>query len=486
MLLQSLRTREIDLKEFCRRVRLLMGPQGEHVLKACVEGLQKAQREKIAAANAGRAGQLGAATSAGAAAPPVVNATVGATVGAAAATVTANTDNPAAASGAASAPAGGAKLEAPPLPLPSGCVACSASATAPPTAPPTVLSLGPLPSPPNAPPPVVSPPKVAAKPEGGKGGGGKGGGGKGGGEGRKEGSGLGTKVLVHALLCPRENDTCRFNGCNEMKKVLRRVELHTKSCSISNLPGGQDDCTTCNKWQSMIKLKEHYRRKLIHYMKETFSKEQLVLQGGPKGAAAVAAAAAAGPDAAAGPRGGGGKPAASGRPGTAKPTVAPAPISVGGPAGSKPHPAAGRKPVPAGGWAPHQLHAIQQTLPSPMPGGGSSSSVGSGSGGGRNDVGDVAKLLNGGGGVNAHLDNFMCAPSASPPASSSPHLASRPLTPPHLLTLPPLAHTFAPPLKLSHTHQEFAHPPLPHPAPPSPIPARVCRQVGHGNGDGAA
>lgn len=51
-----------------------------------------------------------------------------------------------------------------------------------------------------------------------------------------------------------------------MKSVLHRVEQHTKNCSYSNLPGGQKDCTTCQKWQSMIKLREHYRRKLITYM----------------------------------------------------------------------------------------------------------------------------------------------------------------------------------------------------------------------------
>ena len=51
-----------------------------------------------------------------------------------------------------------------------------------------------------------------------------------------------------------------------MKAVLKRVQQHTKNCSISNLPAGQNDCTTCNKWQSMVKLREHYRRKLISYM----------------------------------------------------------------------------------------------------------------------------------------------------------------------------------------------------------------------------
>ena len=79
------------------------------------------------------------------------------------------------------------------------------------------------------------------------------------------------------------------------ERALRRVEDHTRSCSVSNLPGGQGDCTTCQKWQGMIKLREHYRRKLIHYMKQTFAKHILKDQsaGSHERAAEAAAEAAA-------------------------------------------------------------------------------------------------------------------------------------------------------------------------------------------------
>ena len=76
-------------------------------------------------------------------------------------------------------------------------------------------------------------------------------------------------------MCPRIplvrlQTLCSVDGCSMMKTVLNRVETHTKACPISNLPGGQDDCTTCNKWQSMIKLREHYRRKLINYIRNVY------------------------------------------------------------------------------------------------------------------------------------------------------------------------------------------------------------------------
>ena len=60
-----------------------------------------------------------------------------------------------------------------------------------------------------------------------------------------------------------------------MKQVLGRVEKHTFECSISNLPGGQNDCPTCNKWQSMVKLREHYRRRLILYIQKTYPNDSL-------------------------------------------------------------------------------------------------------------------------------------------------------------------------------------------------------------------
>ena len=64
-------------------------------------------------------------------------------------------------------------------------------------------------------------------------------------------------------------------GCSVMKQVLGRVEKHTFECSISNLPGGQNDCPTCNKWQSMVKLREHYRRRLILYIQKTYPNDSL-------------------------------------------------------------------------------------------------------------------------------------------------------------------------------------------------------------------
>ena len=43
-LIEMLRSRQIDLKEFCRRVRIIMG---ESVLKDTVEGLQRSKRATV-------------------------------------------------------------------------------------------------------------------------------------------------------------------------------------------------------------------------------------------------------------------------------------------------------------------------------------------------------------------------------------------------------------------------------------------------------
>ena len=197
-LLFQLRKREIDLKEFCRRVRMLLGSE---MLMVTVKGLQQRQQAKKDAVAA----------------------------------------------------AGGKPLAPPP------------SSTSTSTAP-----APPMPPPPTVPPVPPAPPAATIMPQPGAvkpvaDGGAKIEGKEGAKVEGKEGT-LGTKVLIHALLCPRAEGKCPFHGCTTMKKVLARVEAHTKQCSISNLPGGQSDCTTCIKWQSMNKLRDHYRRKLVTYM----------------------------------------------------------------------------------------------------------------------------------------------------------------------------------------------------------------------------
>jgi hypothetical protein len=204
-----------------------------------------------------------------------------------------------------------------------------------------------------------------------------------------------------------------------MKNVLRRVEKHTKDCSISNLPGGQTDCTTCNKWHSMIKLREHYRRKLIGYMAQKFP--SAAPPGVPPQVFAgpidtLNASSASMPSVAAKPLPPSGAPALSlevssgnlamqfrssdyTRANSIDPLAVAVPSGDADAAASKPprgKPSAkGKKPLKGGeGWAPagHQLDAIQQQLPSPIVGGMGSSM-------------DLVKKL--GGASSGGLDDFM-------------------------------------------------------------------------------
>ena len=295
MLIEQLRTRAINLKEFCKRVRLLMGPQGEHVLKACVEGLQRAQRMRQANAQGGEAAASGppssAASSAGGGAPPAdemaMPPLVPQPVKREEGTISSSSSSQQPAAADEPAPV----LAPPPPPAILQHAPSSDSSIKAPSLP---SEPSPLMSPPaadgekrffaegkmgsagasssaaavDAPPPVATDPAAVAasapgggsaivKSEGSSSGGGGGGGAGPPSAGRQRGSE--TKVLVHALLCPRiyaeenEPNSCSFTGCNQMKRVLRRVEMHTQSCSMSNLPGGQGDCTTCNKPETFLK-----------------------------------------------------------------------------------------------------------------------------------------------------------------------------------------------------------------------------------------
>jgi len=282
-LLEELRTRTIDLREFCSRVRQVLGPD---VLLRTVEGLQKAQRAK-AGPGVPRAAPAAPGAAGAVARPPKPPAPAPQRPASAAAQPAAE---PAARLPPAPAPPVAplpsslqAPLSAPPAPLPLPAPQVAVPPSAPPTlhvkteaTPPTLLAktealpnhaVSSRPSPSAAPSQAIVPAAAQAAPNG------------------AESSSaaislaakgsetnLGMKVLIHALLCPKKPN-CQVDGCAMMKTVLGKVEAHTRSCSISNLAGGQDDCTTCKKWQSMITLREHYRRKLIHYIQKTYPKE---------------------------------------------------------------------------------------------------------------------------------------------------------------------------------------------------------------------
>jgi len=241
-LLEDLRGRQIDLREFCSRVRQLLGAD---VLVRTVKGLQDAQKKKLEAAREGAANGAGSSGTAMAAPLPSTTApTDPAPAGAAApeerAVPDSGTELPGSSAGALAH-------------LPAPTEASSEAATA--------VAKTEAPAPPAAPPALGSASSSADAS-------GANASSSSASKAKADNANLGTKVLIHALLCPKPQ--CAVDGCSMMKAVLTRVETHTKACSISNLPGGQNDCTTCNKWQSMIKLREHYRRKLITYIQKTY------------------------------------------------------------------------------------------------------------------------------------------------------------------------------------------------------------------------
>ena len=92
----------------------------------------------------------------------------------------------------------------------------------------------------------------------------------------------GTKLLIHSLLCNKP-EACAVPDCATMKGFLVRVEAHTKTCTYSNQPGGRLDCASCAKWQQMLKLREHYRRKLIAHAKAARRSSQGQDQGQDQG-----------------------------------------------------------------------------------------------------------------------------------------------------------------------------------------------------------
>ena len=262
-LLQQLRQRDIDLKEFCRRVRMMLGSE---VLMATVQGLQQNQKAKKPAGSA--------AEQAAPSPPPPTAPTTAATAhsggkqpappAATPAAPPALAVSPAVTAGCSSAAAGAGSS------VMQHCVVCTKPSTTASTSNSPGLAA------------VAAATEAKAASSGGSGDAGAAAGASGvvkrddkaAEKKAKKGGTLGTKVLIHALLCPREHN-CTFEGCSTMKAVLARVEKHTKDCSISNLPAGQADCTTCQKWQSMIKLREHYRRKLIGYMQSHYSTASL-------------------------------------------------------------------------------------------------------------------------------------------------------------------------------------------------------------------
>ena len=213
-LLKQLRERSIDLREFCRRVRMLLGSE---VLMQTVKGLQQGQKEK---ADAKTAVQGSPAPTVSAAANPKPAIKLPEEHAAAASTCSACAPSGAGSSTSAAAlapsllapPPPVAKSEAPPLPraaMPTAELAAGGSASAAASA--TVGAGGGAPLPPLLPPAAPTASKsssassatqaavsVLGKADG----------------------HLGTKCLIHALLCPRES-SCPFNGCLMMKSVLR-------------------------------------------------------------------------------------------------------------------------------------------------------------------------------------------------------------------------------------------------------------------------
>ena len=220
-LLAELREKRVDLKEFCKRVRMLIGAP---VLVATVKGLQVAQSLK----KAEQWEQQLASPVVGGGAEQPGNGTVTSAAPPAAPPASA----PPQPSGAAHQPSL-APLEVKAEDVSSCCAALSPASSSTPT-----------------------PPASAAASAGAYGGAALA---------RDAG---GTKLLIHALLCNRP-ETCTMADCATMKGFLVRVEAHTKTCNYSNQPGGLLDCVSCAKWQQMLMLREHYRRKLIAHAKAT-------------------------------------------------------------------------------------------------------------------------------------------------------------------------------------------------------------------------
>ena len=194
-LLTELRSKAIGLKEFCRRVRMLDGPDmGPHVLMKTVAGLQRRQQQARLLEEQ-KAREVQAAQQQPQQSPQQPPSAQGAAAAASTPALAASSAVDTAAAAALAAPA------AVQLPTPSS----AHSAT--------------MPSPASE-------------------------------------QNYGRKVLIHALLCPKLE--CDVQGCCLMKKLLKKLEHHARGCSISNLPAGQSDCTTCNKWHTMLQLRESY------------------------------------------------------------------------------------------------------------------------------------------------------------------------------------------------------------------------------------
>ena len=207
--LAELRAKKIDLKKFCSNVRMMVGAQ---VLLDTVRGLQAKQRAKLPQT---LPLPLSGEGSAGGAPPTVHPGTL------------------------VSMGTGPAAPPAQPVPSPR-TVAMPPPAIS--TAASSDFNLEAAPAPAPAPGPVA------------------------GGDGASSGLGSaglqdGSKKLVHSLLCGQAH--CNQPGCATTKGVLAKMKAHAGQCSYSNLPGGQEDCATCKKWQQLERLKEHYRRKLI-------------------------------------------------------------------------------------------------------------------------------------------------------------------------------------------------------------------------------
>ena len=258
-LLADLRAKRVDLKEFCKRVRMLIGA---NVLVATVRGLQAAQRQKLLEKQSAPGGAAAAAP----AAPFCPACPVGPAAMSAASTLYRPGATPPLAAGALSVKAEplpssltlGAPVTLPHLGAPVSQLLPLRPLGAPVamSGPPTLSTAdGDALVPPLAPPPQVPAASDALDPAAGKNSGER-----------------GTKLLIHALLCSRPG-TCAMPECKTMKGFLERVESHTKTCNYSNLPGGQSDCANCAKWQQMVKLREHYRRKLINHARAAKEKQ---------------------------------------------------------------------------------------------------------------------------------------------------------------------------------------------------------------------